>query len=546
MKSIGERILAQLSGRLPNALKEKMYKRFYSDRIQMLFPLDEYPERDAISFSDAYRSKSPAEMMDLAENFIKRKSESDWQHLKPYVKWIFARYANKGIRLWEDVAARAIPALLEYDKLKRKKKLDPAERDINRFKSLSDLEDLVEKYEKEDTRSGSERDKEIEQAFYDKGEAELIHDDSTAKIVKLKSERASCFFGRSTRWCTAAKTHNAFDSYTKDGDLYVIDPKGSKKKYQLQTQDGTGQEFLDEKDMSFDHALMYRQLSAKARRKILHLVLGNGATAPGLLEETIKAQILSEKEEVRLLHSRMEESELIFLYSNNRQRILDALEGSEAFYSDIYDPDRELDDEVDLDFNGLVFRNIQIDPNFIPLYKENWSNCAFMDCRFAHLHASGTWKNIKITKARVKGGVDLIDISGTFSFTQSSVLGSEDDPMHRRHMRLRCRKGTSISLDNSKMGTLMVNSTQTLKAFSARGIKCDVAFVRRGKFISSTSVEFGKGPGWEDPDFDLFTVDKITKVNPKLLSNKTRMARGDVLLVKKGLDMPPFAKSKRK
>jgi hypothetical protein len=173
------------------------------------------------------------------------KTNNTLQIINPYIKWIIAKYANEQIRYVEDIHSKAIPSLLKYDALKRKKKLKSEHTDVNRFKSLNDLMDVTDEYTEKVT-SKKDETKAIEQKFYESGEAELIYNDSEIKVVVPKSERASCFFGRNTRWCTAATGgQNYFDSYNKKGNLYIVLIKKENKRFQFHFKKS---DFMDELD----------------------------------------------------------------------------------------------------------------------------------------------------------------------------------------------------------------------------------------------------------------------------------------------------------
>ena len=177
---------------------------------------------------DGIHGKHPEESIGNAEDSIKEYAVNDWKFLKPYVKWVVQRYAKGGIRLWEDVLSRTVPALVRFDKLKRTNKLAPKEKDVNRLKSLSDLENLVEKYREKDTSSGKEKSKAEAQGYYDRKEAVLIHDSKKVRIVRPLTEKASNYFGCDTRWCTTGK-NNMFNNYKTRG-LYILDFKKDPRK----------------------------------------------------------------------------------------------------------------------------------------------------------------------------------------------------------------------------------------------------------------------------------------------------------------------------
>jgi hypothetical protein len=165
--------------------------------------------------------------------------------------WIMHRYLTKtfnnqfGISRWEDIGSRLIPALDKFTKLKNKKKIPASQRDINRFKSLNQLEDLLDTFPEEETVSQKEQYAAQEKQFYDSHQARLIHNDSQIKVVVPLTQKASCYFGKNTRWCTAAKNDNMFDRYNRRGPLYIVLLKKENARYQFHFQDN---QFMDERD----------------------------------------------------------------------------------------------------------------------------------------------------------------------------------------------------------------------------------------------------------------------------------------------------------
>jgi hypothetical protein len=113
-------------------------------------------------------------------------------------------------------------------------------------KDIDQLMDWVDEYQEVETASKTQKQQSIEQQFYDSGEAELIYNDSEIKVVVPKSERASCYFGTNTRWCTAATdSNNYFNEYNKRGPLYVVLIKAKNQRYQFHFQT---RQFMDERD----------------------------------------------------------------------------------------------------------------------------------------------------------------------------------------------------------------------------------------------------------------------------------------------------------
>jgi hypothetical protein len=84
--------------------------------------------------------------------------------------------------------------------------------------------------------SEKEKKKEEQILLKKRGEKDvnIILDTSKIIIYSPTSENGSKYYGRNTRWCTAAKENCMFDYYNESGPLYIIQSKeDSKHKYQL-------------------------------------------------------------------------------------------------------------------------------------------------------------------------------------------------------------------------------------------------------------------------------------------------------------------------
>lgn len=120
-------------------------------------------------------------------------------------------------------------------------------KDINSYKSFIQLFDVIaplnEPKEKtpEDKKAAAEA-KKLEEL---KKEILLVYTGSEGWIRVPTTERASCWLGQNTRWCTAAKNNNYFASYNKNDRLFVIYDKASKERIQIHIQSG---QFMDVQD----------------------------------------------------------------------------------------------------------------------------------------------------------------------------------------------------------------------------------------------------------------------------------------------------------
>jgi len=101
-------------------------------------------------------AKSPVDLAQAIEAMGVRSGET--------LFWILNRYLTPtengyGINRWEDISSRLLPALEKFEVLKRKPNLNPPlpTKDLNKIKSLSQLEDITEKYQEKELVSKSEK-----------------------------------------------------------------------------------------------------------------------------------------------------------------------------------------------------------------------------------------------------------------------------------------------------------------------------------------------------------------------------------------------------
>jgi len=198
--------------------------------------LREYNEQRLIHDFGDKLVKRYGDVRATPEAIIKAIAALDPTPNKELTFWLTMNYANERIARWEDIASRAVPALLKFKALLRKPNLTPplSVRDMNQIKGLSALEDITEQYEEKEAISNRVQTSAEEQKFYDDGAAELFYNDAQIKVVIPRTVAASQFFGRGTRWCTAAENDNRFAEYNSKGPLYIVIFKRTNEKYQFQ------------------------------------------------------------------------------------------------------------------------------------------------------------------------------------------------------------------------------------------------------------------------------------------------------------------------
>ena len=176
----------------------------------------------------------PQQLIDMILQYIEK---GDPTPNKEYSQSIAKMYSN-GLSKMEDVVSTLADYLVKFDRLKRKKKIQPPRNDFNRYKDLESFYDVVDEYPEEE-----EAKPEVKQ------NAQELYRDSRLIVTIPQDEQAACYYGQGTRWCTAGKTHNQYDYYTKGNrPLYIIIPRqpaypGEKYQFHFETK-----QFMDEQD----------------------------------------------------------------------------------------------------------------------------------------------------------------------------------------------------------------------------------------------------------------------------------------------------------
>lgn len=161
---------------------------------------------------------------------------------KVYLQWLINQ-ASKQLILMNDLK-KIKDALTVYDKHKRKFEHS----DIHKYIAYEDLIDEAE--ELKDSKSGKEKKKDIYEKA--KKESTLVYKGSEGSIYIPRTEYASCMLGRGTKWCTAGTHKNEFNTYNKEGPLYIITTRDNKK-IQLHIETD---ECVDEQDKSIKSSYM--------------------------------------------------------------------------------------------------------------------------------------------------------------------------------------------------------------------------------------------------------------------------------------------------
>jgi len=176
----------------------------------------------------------------LIEIVVAEIEEKDPTSNKQYVPWLVRMYSRGGVK-YEDLNRHNLIGMYEIGK--KRKLIKPEHRDINRFKTYQEFEDVMFNNYDLDEIFGTEEDE------TEKPQAKKVFDNEEVLVIVPENKAAACKYGKNTRWCTAAvHSHNYFDDYNKEGPLYILIPKipqHNGEKYQLQFETNS---YMDEHD----------------------------------------------------------------------------------------------------------------------------------------------------------------------------------------------------------------------------------------------------------------------------------------------------------
>jgi len=194
-----------------------------------------------------------------------------------YSLWILQNWLRGNIRYLLEDSARVRAALTILFTKKAKIVNAGHNVDINKY-TFSELETLTDQFS--DTKTGKEvRREDAERA---QKESEIMYDGPEGKLVVPKSEFASCFWGRGTKWCTAAtSSKNYFEQYAHDGKIYIwIAQDGTKYQFWVCEESGAFQyaysndELIDEN--TFSELIEIRPLYILLIEKLEQIIIMEG------------------------------------------------------------------------------------------------------------------------------------------------------------------------------------------------------------------------------------------------------------------------------
>ena len=168
-------------------------------------------------------------------------SDPTWREDKPnkmgkFGKWLLKLWVNKKLML-EDLY-KATEYLSYFVKYNNRIEI----KDINKYHSLPELYNIVKVFmdNPEIATSNSDEVRRIKEG------ADKVFENGEWLVIVPHTKEASCYYGKGTQWCTAAEqSHNMFDHYNSQGNLYINIRKSDGEKFQFHFESGS---FMDATD----------------------------------------------------------------------------------------------------------------------------------------------------------------------------------------------------------------------------------------------------------------------------------------------------------
>lgn len=157
-----------------------------------------------------------------------------------FSRWLLKMYKSGEL---QDKEPQLIQKLLsDFERAKKRRNLLP-NNDINSYKKIDDLQNALSNIDNNLTINQKNKDarkaqnvikKELKPGMYLNGGAELLYTNNDWEVWTPHTYEGSKALRHGAVWCTGGDTPGFYNSYTEDGQLYIIINKNDKnEKYQL-------------------------------------------------------------------------------------------------------------------------------------------------------------------------------------------------------------------------------------------------------------------------------------------------------------------------
>jgi hypothetical protein len=202
--------------------------------------------------SELSAAKNSPDITQIIENAVRKLlsdlEKGDPTRNKKYMPWIVREYIKGNIKRLEDLDQLAAN-LGVYDRVKSS---------IEFLEFISDYIDIDPMLAKNIMNLSYNIIRQAmpsyvpQKVLVDKGDSTEVYNDSEVRVIMPLNEKAACYYGQGTVWCTSATdSRNYFEHYNTRGNLYILLPKVPKykgEKYQLHISSG---QFADENDSMY-------------------------------------------------------------------------------------------------------------------------------------------------------------------------------------------------------------------------------------------------------------------------------------------------------
>ena len=164
-------------------------------------------------------------------------NEQSPQKMGKYGKWLLNQYRHRNLDMNNLSQVKNILDFFNrYNRQLEKK-------DITQYKNVDQVYEAVKNYMADPTQATSKSDE--ARKIKEMG-AEKVYEDKDWLIIVPKTQEAAIYYGKGTKWCTAATGgYNYFERYNNEGRLYININKNTGDKYQFHFESSS---FMDAED----------------------------------------------------------------------------------------------------------------------------------------------------------------------------------------------------------------------------------------------------------------------------------------------------------
>lgn len=181
-----------------------------------------------------FDGKTDEELRNIAIKQLQGWTEK-YPYIKKYLVWVFKQYVDMNFR--EEDLSKLNGELERFGKFQSQLK----KKDLNSYTYTEFAELALELAEKKTSNEEKNEDKSGAVKEFENSEWVIIHP---------TTKEAAIYYGKGTRWCTAATgSYNYFDHYNSDGGLYIlINKQNPEQKWQVHFQSNSYMNPLDRHD----------------------------------------------------------------------------------------------------------------------------------------------------------------------------------------------------------------------------------------------------------------------------------------------------------